>query len=93
MQRFFLSFNTAGRQQFSTQNGQASGLIAGAPVITHHASLRSSFTMDTYVTVPVEQLPVTSILSAKMIGSWVVPDADDALRGDKITLICFSLSD
>jgi hypothetical protein len=73
---YFLSFNSAGRQQFSTSAGPASGLMTGASVTTHHSALRSSFTMDPNVVVPVD-----NILSSKMIDSWVVPDADDALKG------------
>ena len=78
---YFLSFNSAGRQQFSTSAGPASGLMTGASVTTHHSALRSSFTMDPNVVVPVDNIPVTNILSSKMIDSWVVPDADDALKG------------
>ena len=82
-QPYFLSFNGAGRQQFSTSAGQVSGLMSGAPVITHHSALRSAFTTDPTVVVPVENIPATNSLSSKTIAGLVVPDADDALKGGK----------
>ena len=78
---FFLAFTPEGRQVFSVQEGKASALLAGSPVITHNASLGSNFTKDPAVIVSVDQLPPTSIISRNAMQKMVVPDGDDALRG------------
>ena len=76
----FLSLTDSGRQQFSTSNGPISGLMKGMTVITHHSNPRSAYCNDSASVVRVEQLPVSSIISAKTIESWIIPDGDDALK-------------
>ena len=42
--------------------------MTGASVTTHHSALRSSLMMDPNMVVPVENIPVTNMLSSKMMG-------------------------
>ena len=78
--RVFLSFTEEGQQVFSTAEGRCSGLLKGAPVFTHHASLSTKFSSDPTVCVEVHRLSVGSVLSAPSISRMMHSLGDNAIR-------------
>ena len=76
----FLSFTEEGRQVFSVEKGICSGLLKGAQVHTHHAALRSKYTVDPTVCVKVSKLPVETVLSAPAISKITYGQGDNLIR-------------
>ena len=78
--KFFLSFTVDGKQVFLTKDGRASGLMAGAPVITHNSALMSGFTLDPSAIIEVSRLPLETMLSDVAIARMIHNDGNEAIK-------------
>ena len=77
---FFLSFTVDGKQVFRTKEGVASGLMKGAPVITHNSALMSGFTTDPNAVVEVSRLSLDTLLSDVAIAKMIQKEGNEAIK-------------
>jgi len=78
--KYFLSFTEDGKQVFHTKDGKTSGLMTGAPVITHNSAILSGFTTDPNVVVEVSRLPLDTLLSEVAISKMIYKDGNEAIK-------------